>query len=113
MRSSCRARWRPSDVKAILFCLASLLALPALAAETHVITIEGMKFALPTVTVKKGDKVVWQNKDIVPHTVTAAGKFDSGEIKANGSWTWTAQAPGRYDYTCTYHPTMKGALVVQ
>jgi plastocyanin len=49
----------------------------------------------------------------VPHTASAAGKFDSREITAGGKWSWTAKAPGRIDYVCTYHPGMKGAVIVQ
>lgn len=111
MRSNCKASW-PS--KAFGWGLAGALVLPgAAAAETHVIAIEGMQFQPATVAVKRGDKVVWRNKDIVPHTATAAGKFDSRDIAVSRSWSWTAKEPGRYDYVCTYHPTMKGALVVQ
>jgi plastocyanin len=65
------------------------------------------------VTVRPGDKVVWQNKDLVPHTATAARKFDSGEIGAGRSWSWIAPARGRYEYVCTYHPGMKGAIVLE
>jgi len=95
-------------------CALALLALPALAAaETQTVTIEGMKFQPATVTVKRGDKIVWQNKDVVPHTATAAGKFDSKNIDARQSWTWTVGAKGNYDYVCTYHPGMKGTVVVE
>ena len=95
-------------------CALALLALPALAgAATQTVTIEGMKFQPASVTVKRGDTVVWQNKDVVPHTATAAGKFDSKNLDAGRSWTWTAGAAGRYDYVCTYHPGMKGTVVVE
>jgi plastocyanin len=91
-----------------------LLVLPWAAwAETHVVTIEGMKFEPAVVTVRSGDKVVWRNRDLVPHTATAARKFDSGEIGAGKSWSWIAPAPGRYEYVCTYHPGMKGAIVLE
>jgi len=92
----------------------ALLALPALAsAATQTVIIEGMKFQPESVTVKPGDKVVWQNKDVVPHTATAAGKFDSKNLGGGQSWTWTAGAKGRYDYVCTYHPGMKGTVAVE
>lgn len=91
-----------------------LLALPCAAlAATHVVTIEGMRFQPAEVTVRPGDKVVWRNKDMVPHTATAAGRFDSREIGAGRSWTWTARGRGRHGYVCTYHPGMTGAVVVQ
>ena len=91
-----------------------LFMLPVVAsAENHVVTIEGMKNQPATLEVKRGDKVVWQNKDLVPHTVTAAGKFDSREIAPGKSWSWTATSPGQYDYVCTYHPGMKGSVIVK
>jgi plastocyanin len=101
-------------VKAAGWVLAAALSLPCLAgAATHVVTIEGMKFAPAEVTVKRGDKVVWQNKDMVPHTVTAPGSLDSGRIAVGKSWSWTAKAAGRHEYVCTYHPGMKGVVTVQ
>lgn len=94
--------------------LAALVALPGLAAAaTHTVTIEGMQFQPATVTVKAGDTVVWRNKDLVPHTATAAGKFDSKSIAPGGQWSWTAKAKGRQDYVCSFHPTMKGTVVVE
>jgi plastocyanin len=82
-------------------------------ARTHVIAIEGMNFSPTQLKLKRGDKVMWQNKDLVPHTATAAGRFDSGSIAPGASWSRTFAAPGRYDYVCTFHPGMKAALVVQ
>jgi plastocyanin len=96
------------------FCALALLALPTLAgAATQTVIIEGMKFQPANVTVKPGDTIVWQNKDVVPHTATAAGKFDSKNVDGGQSWTWTAGAKGRYDYVCTYHLGMKGTVVVE
>ena len=89
-------------------------ALPfAVRAETHTITIEAMKFSPATVTVKAGDRIVWNNKDVVPHTATAKGAFDSGSIAVGKSWSHAAPKPGKYDYVCTFHPGMKATLVVQ
>jgi plastocyanin len=83
------------------------------AAATHTIAIDGMQFVPPALTVHRGDTVVWVNKDLVPHTVTAAKAFDSGQIAPGASWTWVARQAGHYDYVCTLHPTMKATLVVQ
>ncbi|MEJ8839145.1 cupredoxin domain-containing protein [Ramlibacter sp. AN1133] len=94
--------------------LAAACALPGWAAgATHTVTIEGMKFVPGTVTVKRGDKVVWQNKDMVPHTATAKGRFDSGNIAAGKSFSRAMTKAGRYDYVCTFHPGMKAVVVVQ
>ena len=87
----------------------------AVAAEPkkHTVTIENMSYAPAAITVKKGDSVTWVNKDIFPHTVTAAGAFDSREIKPNGKWTYRAAKAGELAYICTLHPGMKGTLVVE
>jgi plastocyanin len=92
--------------------LASVLPV-VVAAETHTVAIDGMKFQPETVIVKPGDTVVWRNSDVVPHTATAAKRFDSGRIAAGASWSWTAKGKGRLEYVCTYHPGMKAAVVVQ
>jgi plastocyanin len=81
--------------------------------QTHAIIIEGMQFSPQTLTVRRGDRVVWQNKDLVPHTATAAGRFDSRTVDAGKSWTWVAGEPGTLPYVCTLHPTMKATLIVQ
>lgn len=85
----------------------------AAAPVVHTVTIDGFEFHPSTVTVRKGDVVVWRNKDPVPHTATAkdAG-LDSAEIGANGAFRFTAARAGRFEYVCTLHPTMKGVLVV-
>jgi len=63
--------------------------------------------------VKRGDRVVWMNKDPFPHTATAHGTFDSGSIAPGHSWSYSARKPGEFAYVCTFHPGMKGTLIVQ
>ena len=82
-------------------------------AETRTIVIEGMRFAPVTTTVKRGDTVVWVNRDFVPHTATAGDAFDSSRIGAGESWRFVPRARGRYAYVCSLHPTMKATLVVE
>ena len=91
-----------------------MLATPTLAAPaTHTVVIDGMRFDPPALTVARGDRVVWTNKDLVPHTATASGTFKSISIAPGKSWTWTAKKSGSHGYICTFHPTMKGTLVVR
>lgn len=93
---------------------AAAAGLPAFArGATHTVRIEGMRFAPATLTVRAGDRITWNNQDVVPHTATVAGRFDSGSIAAGKSWTQPAPPPGRYDVVCTFHPGMKAVLVVQ
>ena len=103
---------------AALVCALTLLWIdaPANAAEknaTHTVVIEGVSYHPESLTVKRGETVVWINKDPFPHTVTAKGAFDSRDIAANASWRYTARKPGNYDYICTLHPNMKGTLRVE
>ena len=84
------------------------------AATTYAVEIKQLKFLPDVLVVHPGDKVQWNNLDVVPHTVTAEKAFDSGSIAVGG--TWTLEAPtkkGDYIYTCTFHPNMKAKLVVQ
>jgi plastocyanin len=82
--------------------------------KTHTVVIENMQSTPATLTVEKGDRVVWVNKDLFPHTVTADNKaFDSKNIAPNASWTYVATKPGEYPYGCTLHPTMHAKLIVK
>lgn len=80
----------------------------------HTIVIKGFAFSPATLTVAPGAKVTVTNNDATAHTVTAkSGKFDSGSIAAGASGSFTAPTtPGRYAYSCTFHPFMAGTLVV-
>ena len=79
----------------------------------HTVTIEATSYKPETMTVKKGESVTWVNKDPFPHTVTAAGNFDSKSIAANGRWTYRTTKAGEFPYICTLHPNMKGTLKVE
>lgn len=94
--------------------IAPRLAAKAADPVTHTVTIDSMQFHPDDLAVKPGDQVVWVNHDAFPHTVTATGgPFDSKEIAAGESWTYTASGKGDRAYTCTIHPTMKGMLRVR
>jgi plastocyanin len=80
----------------------------------HVIIIQGFQFQPGTDTVRVGESVMWKNQDIVPHTATSdARRFDSKTIEAKGSWSLVAKKKGRLSYHCTFHPTMKGVVVIR
>ena len=80
----------------------------------HTVVIENMQYNPPELRVHRGERIVWLNKDLFPHTVTAAAHaIDSGSIAAGASWTYVAGKAGEYAYGCTFHPTMKAILRVQ
>ena len=93
--------------------LAALLWLPlaAGAAEHHVV-IDGMKFTPQVVQVKPGDTIVWENRDMFVHNVTANG-VKSGDLAPGKAWRWVVGAKTSFDYLCTLHPVMKGRVEVK
>ncbi len=96
---------------ATLFAALCTLPLMAGAAEHHVV-IDGMKFTPQVVQVKKGDTIVWENRDMFVHNVTAAG-VKSGDLQPGKTWRWAVPAKMSFDYLCTLHPVMKGRVEVK
>lgn len=91
-----------------------MLALPAAAPAAEVeVAIQGMQFVPAEVELRPGDTVRWRNEDIVPHTVTAKHKFDSGSIDAGKEFSFTFPKAGTFKYICRFHPTMKGEIRVK
>ncbi len=76
------------------------------------LAMKNMKFSPATIEIKKGDTVEWKNDDITPHTATSA-TFDSGSIASDAVWRHTFKDAGNFPYTCTFHPEMKGTVVVK
>jgi plastocyanin len=77
------------------------------------ITIADMSFGDP-VTVPAGTQITIKNDDSAEHSVTSqtAGQFDV-HVDGNQQGTLTAPTePGEYAFYCTYHPSMKGTLIV-
>ena len=80
--------------------------------QTFQVEIRGMQFTPAVVHAHTGDLIVFTNKDIVPHTVTSAGFFDSGPLAPGQVWSLGITQRLDYHYVCTMHPTMHGELVV-
>lgn len=77
--------------------------------------------------VEAGTTVTWSMKDAGVHTVTSGtvaqqpagveprpdGRFDSGQIRADGQFSFRFDRPGTYPYFCSVHPaTMRGEVRV-
>lgn len=79
------------------------------------VNIKLLKFSPEKIEVKAGDTVEWANADLTPHNVTSVGtqEISSGAIDAGASWNRTFTRPGTFPYYCTFHPEMKGIVVVQ
>src|SRR5262245_38672372 len=81
--------------------------------RSYTVTIDGLRYQPESLTLRVGDSVVWVNQDPFPHTATSAGSFDSHTIDVGKSWTFKTTTAGNLSYACTFHPTMKGTLVVK
>ena len=79
------------------------------------VKIHLMKFSSETIEVETGQIVEWTNDDLTPHTVTSqgAGDLNSGSIDAGASWRHRFTQAGSFQYYCTFHPEMKGTVVVK
>jgi amicyanin len=83
------------------------------AAETEV-NIDQFTFYPQRITVKAGTTVTWTNDDDVPHTVASSSKvFKSKALDTANKFSFTFTTPGTYDYFCSLHPHMTGAVVVE
>jgi plastocyanin len=81
----------------------------------HVVEIRGMAFHPEVLEVRRGDTVVWINRDIVPHTATATRKpgWNTGPLLQGKSGQYVANQRGEDSYACELHPTMLGKLIVR
>jgi plastocyanin len=90
------------------------------AARTHVIRIKAMGFEPASVTVAVGDTIIWRNADALSHTATSVphgtdvkARFDSREIKPGATVRWVVRGRGQLDYICSFHPVMRGVVMVK
>ena len=66
-----------------------------------------------TYSAKVGDRVVWTNAGLAPHTATARdGSFDTGVISAGATGSVTLRKAGTFAYFCTIHPQMTATITV-
>jgi len=118
----------------VLLSVVSLIAIaPSAFADHHEVTITNAPgsstpgcedtnscFIPNPVTVDLGTIVTWSNTDTAAHTATAgtatdgpSGVWDSSLVMANGSFSYTTDTVGSFDYFCMVHPWMTGTLIVE
>jgi plastocyanin len=96
--------------------LVLLLGLSKPPTAMRTVEIRGMEFHPAVLTVAVGDTVVWVNRDIVPHTATASGRvkaWDTKQLSQGQAGRYVARHKGTLRYSCTFHPTMHGTLIVR
>jgi plastocyanin len=82
---------------------------------TRTVLIQNFSFKPAKVTIKRGTKVRWINKDSTAHTATANNgrSFDSGRLGKGQRYTHTFKSAGKKPYHCEIHPDMRGSVVVK
>lgn len=116
----------------------AILACASPAGPPQAMTIKGFAFSPNTIDITKGTAVTWKNEDTVPHTVTTGiapptfpplpsgasptpfpslssgdGKVNSGRIEPQGTFSFTFNEAGTFNYFCAVHPAMKASITVR
>lgn len=113
LSASCRGRFLPAAAAAGLVVLAACAPRPA-ASRRVAVDIQGMAFAPESIAANAGDTIVWHNRDIVPHTATAADSaWDTGSIASGDSASVVVRDSGLAPYRCIFHLSMRGRVSIR
>jgi plastocyanin len=82
---------------------------------TRTVEIQGFRFKPANITIKRGTRVRWINRDRAAHTATSNNvrSFDSGRLRQGQRYSHTFNIAGRKAYHCKIHPHMRGSVVVK
>lgn len=80
---------------------------------SYTVEIAMMKFTPSTLSVHKGDTIIFINNDMVTHDVTEQKEkaWRSSPLAAGNSWSMVAMTSS--DYYCSIHPVMTGKIIVE
>ena len=98
----------------VLLVAAATFAARSAPATDAEVDIDQFTFLPQRITVKAGTTVTWINEDDVPHTVASSSKlFKSKALDTRDKFSFTFTTSGTYEYFCSLHPHMTGAIVVE
>jgi plastocyanin len=93
--------------------LVAALLVPSLGlAAEYRIVIDDMAFGPVPETLRVGDVIVWENRDIFEHTATARDDSFDVDLPPDSEASVTLETAGTFDFYCRFHPGMTGTLVV-
>jgi plastocyanin len=99
---------------AVAVLAAGALASQGAPAADEKVQIDQYAFLPQRITVKPGTTVTWTNDGDDSHTVTSSAKlFKSRPLDTGDKFSFTFTTPGAYEYFCSLHPHMTGAVVVE
>jgi plastocyanin len=111
---------------AVVAATAIALVVPAAAAEAQgdrrgmgplgtvqrVRMVDGNRFRPATVTVARGTRVRWVNRDNVSHTTTSNSGIWATTLSPGERFARRFRRAGEFNYRCTIHSGMTGTIVV-
>src|SRR5215217_3128280 len=82
--------------------------------RTRTVVIQNFSFKPAKITIKRGTRVIWVNKDSVQHTATANNgrSFDSGLLRKGQRYSHTFKSAGKNPNPLDPHPPMRGGASV-
>ena len=82
--------------------------------ETHrVRMVDGNAFRPGRITIARGDRVRWINRDDVTHTTTSNGALWNETLQAGERFSRRFRRAGSFGYRCTIHSGMTGTIIVR
>jgi len=73
------------------------------------VVMQQIAFKPTQLVVRKGAEVLFDNRDVAPHTVTEkGGSIDSGLLNPGKSFRLVVDRS--FEYVCTLHPSMKAQI---
>lgn len=78
----------------------------------HFVKIQNYEYVPRTITVKKGEIVIWEAFDMTAQTVDGAG-FSSGPLRRGDKFFHTFNLTGKFPYGSVFRQNMIGTVVVE
>lgn len=85
----------------------------AMQPKVDTVVIQNMKFTPDTISINKGDTLVFVNKDIVEHNIVALPDSAWMSTRLKMGTTWKISPTVSTDYFCNIHVVMKGRINVK
>jgi plastocyanin len=105
-----------TTARSLDLCSAALLLLVAApapaAAATYLVPISALKYT-PIPPLQVGDTLVFVNKDLFRHTVTASNNSFDLDLMPGARRGLHINSAGKASFYCKYHPGMRGTMVAK
>ena len=81
--------------------------------DAPIVHIKDFLYGPKVLRARTNEAITVVNDDAEPHTVTGIkSAFDSGPIDSGATWIHRFTRPGTYLYFCSFHPYMRGRILV-